>query len=194
MTGKDMGKDAKPSQRPEEGAGEPGLGMNRLHFEALFEIRDQLRERGARASTHPHEGEQATEEADYPLFASVYGPLCDAMFAAMTADGHLASSEREVLIGALRQLDDQIRSSHIERMLARSAERHESLGGAAFLREIARALAEDPVRTRLAFVLAATVAMADNQLADEEQSLLGQLAVALGIDESEATSLLEAVG
>jgi len=54
-------------------------------------------------------------------------------------------------------------------------------------------LREDPVRSEVAFVLAAAIAFADNAIADEENEVLVAFAEGLGIDEERADELLDGV-
>jgi tellurite resistance protein len=164
--------------------------MIQLTSKAVVTIRDLLRERGARSSMRPGPAGDPPESESQQIIES-YGPLCDAMFAMMAADGELAISELEVILGGLRELDDRVRASHVERMLAQSAGRLEKLGQAGFLQGIARALEEDPIRGRTAFLLAAAVAYADDTIAEVEQEVLDQLAKALEIDDAEAAALLD---
>ena len=123
-----------------------------------------------------------------------YGPLCEAMYLMMSADGAVGSEEREVLKGALRNLaGDAIRSAHIESMLASAAKRVEEEGREARMKEIVAGLHEDKARAEVAFVLAAAIAFADNAIADEENETLNTLAEGLGIDEARANELLDDV-
>lgn len=123
-----------------------------------------------------------------------YGPLCEAMYLMMSADGAVGNEEREVLKGALRNLaGDAIRSTHIESMLAAAAKRVDDEGREARLKQVVAGLHEDKARAEVAFVLAAAIAFADNAIADEENETLNDLAEGLGIDEGRANELLDDV-
>ena len=61
------------------------------------------------------------------------------------------------------------------------------------MKEVVKALLEDPARAEVAFVLAAAVAFADDAIADEENETLNSFAEGLGIDEARANELLDAV-
>ena len=61
------------------------------------------------------------------------------------------------------------------------------------LADVAITLREDPAKAEVAFVLAAAIAFADNAIADEENETLNTLAEGLGIDETRANELLDAV-
>ena len=123
-----------------------------------------------------------------------YGPLCEAMYLMMSADGAVGAEEKEVLRGALRNLaGDAIRSTHIDNMVADATKRAEEQGREARLKEVVALLHEDKARAEVAFVLAAAIAFADNAIADEENETLNELAEGLGIDEARANELLDDV-
>ena len=123
-----------------------------------------------------------------------YGPLCEAMYLMMTADGAISSDEREVLKGALRNLSgDGIRSAQIEALLETASKSVAEEGREARLQAVMEALHEDKARAEVAFVLAAAIAFADNAIADEENETLNSFAEGLGIDEGRANALLDDV-
>ncbi len=123
-----------------------------------------------------------------------YGPLCEAMYLMMSADGKIEGPEREVLKGALRNLSgDGIRSVEIDALLDAAGKNVADEGREARMQEVVKALQSDPARAEVAFVLAAAIAFADNAIADEENELLNQFAEGLGIDEARANELLDDV-
>jgi len=123
-----------------------------------------------------------------------YGPLCEAMYLMMSADGRIGNEEREVLKGALRNLaGESIRSTHMEAMLDAAGKHVADEGRAARMQEVVRQLHEDRARAEVAFVLAAAIAFADNAIADEENETLNEFAEGLGIDEARANQLLDEV-
>lgn len=123
-----------------------------------------------------------------------YGPLCEAMYLMMSADGRITADEREVLKGALRNLSgDTIRTAHIEALLDASGKKVAEHGRDKCLEEVVNDLRDDPARAEVTFVLAAAIAFADNAIADEENETLNALAEGLGIDEARANELLDAV-
>ena len=123
-----------------------------------------------------------------------YGPLCEAMYLMMSADGTVGNDEREVLKGALRNLSgDTIRTAHIEAMLDAAAKRVDDEGREKRMKAVVESLHEDKARAEVAFVLAAAIAFADNAIADEENETLNALAEGLGIDEERANELLDDV-
>jgi len=163
------------------------LRLARLHLERL---RDQLHKRGQRpsmilATTDPNVAEavQILEE---------YGPMCEAMYLVMAADGRMFNVEREVMRGALDVLSNgRVRTRHMEAMIDASARAAAQEGQDTRLRKVVDALRDDPLRAETTLVLAAAVAAADGKIAPEEQVMFDTLARGLEIDEERATKLLE---
>jgi tellurite resistance protein len=163
-----------------------------LSSSTIARLRDQLRARGSRASLYP--GKFSPDVAEAMNVVVEYGPLCEAMYLMMSADGKVSQEEREVLTGALRNLSgDSLRSAQIETLLEGAARSVAEHGRDKRLQAVSLVLKEDSARAEVAFVLAAAVAFADNAIADEENELLDQLAIGLGIDEERAAQLLDAV-
>jgi tellurite resistance protein len=152
-------------------------------------LRDQLRERGQRPSTLPHKFSPQVAEAMNVVVE--YGPLCEAMYLMMSADGKVSQDEREVLTGALRNLSgDTLRSAQIESLLDSSAKSVAEHGRDKRMKAVTTVLRDDVARAEVAFVLAAAVAFADGAIADEENETLEKLALGLGIDEKRSGELL----
>ena len=166
-----------------------------LSNSTLARLRDQLRTRGQRPSIVVHNpGATSPEAAELMAAMAEYGPLVEAMYLMMSADGHVTNDEREVLKGALRNLsNDDIRSVHIEAMLDCAAKDVAEQGREKRLQEIINTLHDDPARAEVTFVLAAAIAFADNAIADEENEMLNKLAEGVGIDEARANVLLDSV-
>jgi uncharacterized tellurite resistance protein B-like protein len=166
-----------------------------LSNSTIARLRDQLRERGQRPSIAVGDvARLSPEAAELMAVATEYGPICEAMYLMMSADGKISHDEREVLKGALRNLSgDTVRSVHIEAMLDEAAKRVGEHGRDARLKDIVSHLHEDAARAEVAFVLAAAIAFADNAIADEENETLNAFAEGLGIDETRANELLDSV-
>lgn len=161
--------------------------MLRLGELAARTLASRLRERGAPPST-ARPG--SPDEVESALVIEEYGPLCEVMYLVMVSDGEVAAAELDVLRGALRRLDEGVRSHHFAVML-KNAETHLAADGAeARLRAVARELAADPVRAEVAYALAAAVAWADDDVSTSENSLLEDLAEELGITEARSEELL----
>lgn len=119
-------------------------------------------------------------------------PVAETMYLMMSVDGHLAPSEQDAIRGALRGLTQELlHSGTIDVMLESFARKVAEQGRDARLREVARAIADDPETTEAAFTLAAAVALADDHVADSENELIRQLAEWLGLDERRAEALLD---
>jgi len=165
-----------------------------LSNSTLARLRDQLQARGQRPSIVAPEAGMTPDTVELLNVQAEYGPLCEAMYLMMSADGAISAEEREVLKGALRNLSgDGIRSVHIEAMLEDASKKAAEEGREKRLEEVVASLHEDTARAEVAFVLAAAIAFADNAIADEENETLNSLAEGLGIDEGRANTLLDDV-
>jgi tellurite resistance protein len=166
-----------------------------LSTSTVARLRDQLRTRGQRPSIAIGDVSRLTPDAaELATVVAEFGPICEAMYLMMSADGKVTSEERDVLKGALRNLsEDSVRSAHIEAMLDQAAAQVAEQGREARLRDVVVQLHDDPARAEVAFVLAAAIAFADNAIADEENDMLNLFAEGLGIDDSRANELLDSV-
>jgi uncharacterized tellurite resistance protein B-like protein len=166
-----------------------------LSNSTLARLRDQLRARGQRPSVVLGNTAQMTpEEAQLAAITAEYGPLCEAMYLMMSADGAVSQDEREVLKGALRNLSsDEIRGVHIEAMLDEAQRCIKEEGREKRMHAVIEALDGDAARGEVAFVLAAAIAFADNAIADEENETLNAFAEGLRIDDARANALLDNV-
>lgn len=165
-----------------------------LSNSTLVRLRDQLQARGQRPSIVAAEPGMTPDAVELMNVTAEYGPLCEAMYLMMSADGEVSTEEREVLRGALRNLSgDGVRSAHIEAMLEGATQRVEAQGREARMKEVVAQLHDDRARAEVAFVLAAAIAFADSAIADEENETLNTLAGGLGIDEARANELLDDV-
>ena len=163
--------------------------MIRLLPETVASLRDRLRDRGAPASVgRPSPLMMSDPEAAFLL--EEYGPLAEVMYLVMAADGDVSQIERDVIRGALRELDDRIRSAHFVAMLERAEKNASDEGATARLHAVARAMHDDPVRGEVAYVLACAVAFADDTITSGENILLDDFAEALGIDEAQSEALM----
>jgi len=165
-----------------------------LSNSTLGRLRDQLQQRGQRPSMVAADPNMAADDVELMNIMAEYGPLCEAMYLMMSADGKVGGDEREVLKGALRNLSgDSIRTAHMETMLDAAGKNVADHGREARMQEVVNALHEDRARAEVAFVLAAAIAFADNAIADEENDTLNSFAEGLGIDEARANQLLDDV-
>jgi tellurite resistance protein len=165
-----------------------------LSNSTIARLRDQLQKHGRRPSIAAPDPTASPSSLELLNILAEYGPLCEAMYLMMSADGRVGNDEREVLKGALRNLSgDTIRTAQMEAMLDTAGKNVADQGRAARLQEVVRQLQSDRARAEVAFVLAAAIAFADNAIADEENETLNEFAEGLGIDESRANQLLDDV-
>jgi tellurite resistance protein len=121
-----------------------------------------------------------------------YGPMCEAMYLVMAADGRVLNVEREVLRGALEVLGEgHVRTAHMESMLDAAARASASQGGARRLAAVIEALQGEPVKAELVCVLCAAVALADKRVSEQEQKVLESLAAGVGLGQQRAAELLQ---
>ena len=114
------------------------------------------------------------------------------MYLMMAADGQTSPEEKDAIRGAIRGLTaNLLRSGTIEVMLKAYAARLEEQGRDARLHQIAEDLSEIPVEAESAFSLAAAIALADDSVADEENSFINQLAEWFGISKERANAILD---
>jgi uncharacterized membrane protein YebE (DUF533 family) len=160
--------------------------MLRLGPDKIRALSERLKDRGAPNSVvrAPGGGDPETE-----MLLFEYGPLCEVMFLAMSADSAIDQAERDVMRGALRELDDRIRTTHFGAMLRKAEESLAAQGHAARLRAVAKQLNEDPVRAEVGYVLASAITYADKDISMAENAFLNDLADALGIDDARSEEL-----
>jgi uncharacterized tellurite resistance protein B-like protein len=165
--------------------------MIQLNSQTLKRIRDHLLDLGTPPSTHflragagddPFHGDADSESRFEALF--------EVMFLMIVADGTVADEEREVLRGAARTLtDNAIRTARIDALFDKYKSKLDE-GVPARLQAVSEVLAQDPALAESAFSLAAAIAFADSEIADEENELINSLADSLGIDGDRADELL----
>lgn len=163
----------------------------RLTEESLALLRDRLKARGERRSITWAVSANAAEVAEAVHVVEEYGPICEAMYLVMVADGRVFNVERAVLRGALRVLsNDRVRSTHIESMVDGASRKVAEQGWPARLASVAARLHGDKARGELVYVLAHAVAAADGAISPLEQQALDAFAEALNIDGETAARLL----
>jgi uncharacterized tellurite resistance protein B-like protein len=167
-----------------------------LSTSTVARLRDQLQTRGARPSI-AFDGDPTKitpDAAELMTVSAEFGPICEAMYLMMSADGSIGDVERDVLRGAIKNLSqDSVRTAHIDAMLEQAAKAVAEQGRETRLREVISSLQDDPARGEVAFVLAAAIAFADNAIADEENETLNLFAEGLGIDDARANQLLDSI-
>ncbi|HEX2735819.1 MAG TPA: TerB family tellurite resistance protein [Polyangiaceae bacterium] len=155
----------------------------------LEKLRERLRALGQRPSLSFPNASPAAVEAIALL--ERYGPMCEAMYLMMAADGRVLNSERAVLRGALEILSDgEVRTAHMEAMLDAAARASASQGPTRRLEAVIVALQGEPVKAELVLVLSAAVALADDLVTPAERHLFERLSEGLGVGEERVAQLL----
>jgi tellurite resistance protein len=119
-------------------------------------------------------------------------PLAETMFLMMSADGKITETERDAVRGAIRGLTDNLlRTGTINVMLESYQKKLEQSSRDERLHEIAEEISEDPNEAEGAFALAAAVALADDEVSEDENAFINQLAEWFGIDAQRASEILD---
>jgi tellurite resistance protein len=169
----------------------------KIQTATIERLRDALLQSGRRPSvvlssayeTLTREGLLSPEEANA---LNRVEPLAEAMFLMMSVDGKVADTERDAVRGAIRGLtDDLLRSGTINVMLESYEQRLAQHGRDARLREIASEIAEEASEAEGAFALSAAIALADDEITDEENAFINQLAEWFGITPARAGEILD---
>lgn len=160
-----------------------------LTVEKLEGLRDRLQQLGNRNSMRFPSASLDIVEVMTTL--EKYGPMCEAMYLMMAADGRVLNVERQVLRGALEIVaKGQVRTAHMEAMLDAAAKASAKEGTERRLQAVIESLHDDPVKSELAVVLCAAVALADDKVTEAEHQFLERFAAGLGITEQAANRLL----
>jgi tellurite resistance protein len=169
----------------------------KLRTATIERLRDALLQSGRRPSTVmssayetlTREGLLSPEEASA---LNRVDPLAETMFLMMSADGKVEEQEKDAVRGAIRGLTDNLlRSGTISVMLENYEKRLQEQGRDARLQEIASEIAEETSEAEGAFALSAAIALADDEVADEENAFINQLAEWFGISPARASEILD---
>ena len=115
-------------------------------------------------------------------------PLAETMFLMMAADGKLTKDEHDAVRGGIRGLtNDGLHAGTISVMLENYQRRLDAEGRDERLRHIAESIADEASEAESAFALAAAVALADDDVAEEENAFINQLASWFGISPERST-------
>ncbi len=120
-------------------------------------------------------------------------PVAETMYLMMAADGRVQDAERDAIRGAIRGLTgDLLQDAGVIAVMLETFEaRLRESGRDARLQEIAAEIGSETSKAEAAFVLAAAVALADDNVTDEETAFIRQLAVWFRIPTGRATRLLD---
>ncbi len=171
----------------------------KLKTRTIERLRDALLESGRRPSvvvssayeTLTREGLLSPEEI---AALNRVDPLAETMFLMMAADGKLTPDEHDAVRGGIRGLtDDVLRVGTINVMLENYQRRLKAEGRDERLRQIAESISEQPSEAESAFALAAAVALADDDVAEEENAFINQLASWFGISPERVAAILDQI-
>jgi tellurite resistance protein len=163
----------------------------------ITRLRDALLESGRRPSlvvssayeTLTRSGLLSPEEV---AALSRVEPLAELMYLMMSADNRVTDAERDAMRGAVRGLSNNVlRTGTINVMLESFEQSARAQGRDERLRELSEEICEHESDAEAAFVLAAAIALADDEVADEEDTFINQLASWLGIQPARAEQLLD---
>lgn len=169
----------------------------KLQTKTIERLRDALLQSGRRPSlvassayeTLTREGLLSPEEV---AALNRVEPLAETMFLMMAADGKLSEHEYDAVRGGIRGLTDNVlRTGTINVMIENYQRRLEQEGRDERLHQIAEAIHEEAAEAEGAFALAAAVALADDDIADEENSFINQLAEWFHIAPERASAILD---
>ncbi|MEZ5489736.1 MAG: TerB family tellurite resistance protein [Gammaproteobacteria bacterium] len=159
--------------------------------ETIRRLRDALLA-GSRAESTSSPGD--AESASDRLQASMEraAPFVETMYLVMIADGQVERAEKQAIMGAISLLTHGLlQQSALDSILAASAGEVERHGVEARLQMIGAKISADRQDREIAFTLAAAVAMADEQLALQEGSLLESIAEWYGISHKRCNEILQ---
>jgi tellurite resistance protein len=118
-------------------------------------------------------------------------PVAETVYLVMAVDGKIDAPERDAMRGAVRGLTDSVlHDGTIDVMMETYAKALAAEGREARLRRVAEQLADHPSEAEGAFSLAAAVALADDEVTEEERRLVSQLAAWFGIAPDRADAIL----
>lgn len=171
----------------------------KIDIKTVERLKDALLERGRRTTmvlspayeSLTREGLLSAEETQTLIRIE---PIAEAMFLMMAVDGDLAPAELDVIRGAIRALTDSgLRSGTIKVMLETFAKRMDDEGWEARLDSVAETLSEDRGDAETAYALVGAVALADKEVALEENEFIDKFAERLDITDERCCQLLDFV-
>ena len=164
---------------------------------AIRMLRDRLLETGGAPSvvaTDESVAHADTEEAlggDVEAIA-LLGATIEAMVIMLAADGNVSQAEKDLLRGAVRELTaGGVRSVEIDKLFEAALVRVKEQGADRRLAEAAAVLKKETIASEAAFVLAAAMAVAAQDIADAQNQTMNRFADQLGLEEGRANQLLD---
>jgi tellurite resistance protein len=168
----------------------------KIETATIRRLRDALLESGRRASTVMSPAYETLARAgllsdDERTALARVDSMAETLFLMMAADGKVTATERDAWRGAIRGLaGDVLHEGTIQVMLEQYERSLAGEGREARLRALGSSLAANPGAAEGAFALAAAVALADDEVADEERSLVNQIREWFGISVDRASVIL----
>jgi tellurite resistance protein len=163
----------------------------------ITRLRDALLESGRRPSTVVSSAYETLTRNQLLSPEEVHAltrvePLAEIMYLMMAADGRLEEDERDAVRGAIRGLSNNLlRTGTINVMFESFAARLAEHGRDQRMHEIAEELADHVSDAESAFVLAAAIALADDEVDEAENAFINQLAEWLSISAKRSSELLD---
>ena len=168
----------------------------KIETATIRRLRDALLESGRRASTVMSPAYETLARAgllsdDERTALARVDSMAETLFLMMAADGKVTATERDAWRGAIRGLaGDVLHEGTIQVMLEQYERSLAGEGREARLRALGTSLSANPGAAEGAFALAAAVALADDEVADEERSLVNQIREWFGISVDRASVIL----
>ncbi|MEZ4438569.1 MAG: hypothetical protein R3B72_05745 [Polyangiaceae bacterium] len=166
-----------------------------LDTPAVAALRQRLLDIGG-APSLVLEGREANRQLghpfeDNPRAKALFDATFELMYLMLEADNRVTEAEELVLRGVARELTEGVvRTQTVLALAGECARMLDREGKDARLAAVAKVLAADTASAEAALVLAAAVAMADEEIAVEEHALLHSLAKLLKLDDARANELL----
>ena len=165
-----------------------------IDTQTIKRLRDALIESGRLQEAS--EAKESPNKIDDRQQASIdrVAPFAETMYLMMMADGDAAEAEKDAIRGALLMLTHGfLESSILDGMLQRCELAAEEQGVEFRLQSIGAHLSADRQDRETAFTLAAAVAVADNQVAEEESTLIESIAEWYGISSKRSDQILRQI-
>jgi len=168
----------------------------KIETATIRRLRDALLESGRRAGSVMSPAYETLARAgllsdDEQTALRRVDPLAETLFIMMAADGKITVQERDAMRGAIRGLaGDVLHEGTIQVMLEQYEKALAKEGRESRLRALGSSLSSQPSAAEGAFALAAAVALADDEVADEERSLVNQIREWFGITSERASIIL----
>lgn len=165
-----------------------------IDTQTVRRLRDALIESGRLEERSPVTNSGSKIDDRSQALIDRVSPFAETMYLTMMVDGEAAESEKEAIRGALQMLTQGfLDESMLEKILDRCQTVAQEQGVEFRLQTLGAQLCADRQDRETAFTLAAAVAMADNQVADEESLLVGSIAEWYGVSGKRCSEILQQI-